>query len=212
MARVEDCNDCFFPCADSRCGISATRCESRFRRRQQCGYSHRIDSASCDALIFLNSDAELMPEGAASLLGLFAETIQWVGWWSCNQAFGRNRLARYRVLCYMSRLESHDTERSLFRPHRRLCHLSTQLLEALQAAHGHMFDPDFCYAEDTDVAARALLLGYRPAYFDGVVAHHEGQVSSGGGFAISSSTTVFATRSGCLSSAFRGRYCCCAVR
>jgi hypothetical protein len=57
-----------------------------------------------------------------------------------------------------------------------------------------------------------LLLGYRPAYFDGVVAHHEGQVSSGGGFAISSSTTVFATRSGCLSSAFRGRYCCCAVR
>src|SRR5690606_24509670 len=53
----------------------------------------------------------------------------------------------------------------------------------LQAEHGHVFDQNFfCYAEDTDVAARALLLGYEPGYVDAVVATHEGQVSSGGGF------------------------------
>lgn len=57
------------------------------------------------------------------------------------------------------------------------------VLQALRDAHGSVFDEHFfCYAEDTDVAARALLLGYTPRYTDAVLAWHEGQASSGGGF------------------------------
>jgi GT2 family glycosyltransferase len=60
---------------------------------------------------------------------------------------------------------------------------SRRLLEDLVQSHGHSFDPSFfCYAEDTDLAMRALLLGYHPTYFDDAVALHDGQASSGGGF------------------------------
>jgi GT2 family glycosyltransferase len=57
------------------------------------------------------------------------------------------------------------------------------LLEALRDTHGYVFDPVyFCYAEDTDLCLRARLLGFDAAYVDALVALHEGQASSGGGF------------------------------
>lgn len=60
---------------------------------------------------------------------------------------------------------------------------SRQLLETLRARHGTVFDERFfCYAEDTDLALRALLLGFRPHYIDDCLALHWGQASSGGGF------------------------------
>jgi len=58
-----------------------------------------------------------------------------------------------------------------------------RVLETLRSADGSVFDEEFfCYAEDTDVAARALLRGFVPSYCDAVLARHEGQASSGGGF------------------------------
>lgn len=60
---------------------------------------------------------------------------------------------------------------------------SRKLIEALTQRHGYFFDERFfCYAEDTDVALRALLLGFQPHFVDQCLALHHGQASSGGGF------------------------------
>ncbi len=59
------------------------------------------------------------------------------------------------------------------------CMLSRELVERLVAVSGYCFDSRyFCYCEDTDLALRAVLLGFRPAYADDLVALHEGQASS----------------------------------
>lgn len=58
---------------------------------------------------------------------------------------------------------------------------SVELLRALRASNGNVFDPDFfCYAEDTDLALRARALGYGCAYAEGAVVLHRGSLSSGG--------------------------------
>lgn len=89
-------------------------------------------------------------------------------------------IAFYRSLLASNRLDMQDP---YFGPTGGCALYARRVLEALQAAHGHIFDEAFfCYAEDTDVAARALLLGFTPAYTDDVLARHEGQASSGGGF------------------------------
>ncbi|MBS0506254.1 MAG: glycosyltransferase family 2 protein [Proteobacteria bacterium] len=63
------------------------------------------------------------------------------------------------------------------------CMLTRALVERLKAVSGYCFDPRFfCYCEDTDLVLRAVLLGYRPIYLDQLLALHEGQASSGGGY------------------------------
>ncbi|MEO8671241.1 MAG: glycosyltransferase [Tahibacter sp.] len=89
-------------------------------------------------------------------------------------------IAFYRSLLASNRL---DVREPFFGPTGGCALYSRELLNAIQAAHGGWFDEEFfCYAEDTDLAARALLLGYLPEYSDEVLAWHEGQASSGGGF------------------------------
>lgn len=89
-------------------------------------------------------------------------------------------IAFYRSLLASNRLDPQDP---YFGPTGGCALYARRVLVALQQAHGYVFDEAFfCYAEDTDVAARALLLGFEPAYSDAVLARHEGQASSGGGF------------------------------
>lgn len=89
-------------------------------------------------------------------------------------------IAIYRSLLASNRL---DPAEPYFGPTGGCALYSRRVLEALLREHGYLFDEAyFCYAEDTDVAARALLLGFEPRYTDAVLARHEGQASSGGGF------------------------------
>ncbi|UXI67954.1 glycosyltransferase [Tahibacter amnicola] len=89
-------------------------------------------------------------------------------------------IAFYRSLLASNRL---DVAEPYFGPTGGCALYSRAVLDRLLQAHGMVFDEDFfCYAEDTDVAARALLLGFTPQYTDAVLARHEGQASSGGGF------------------------------
>lgn len=89
-------------------------------------------------------------------------------------------IAFYRSLLASNRLVVGDP---FFGPTGGCALYARRVLEALRDTHGGVFDEDFfCYAEDTDVAARALLLGFTPEYTDEVLAWHEGQASSGGGF------------------------------
>lgn len=58
---------------------------------------------------------------------------------------------------------------------------TTELLRQVHYATGEYFDDQFfCYAEDTDLAWRAVLLGYRAAYADNALVYHKGSVASGG--------------------------------
>lgn len=89
-------------------------------------------------------------------------------------------IAFYRSLLASNRL---DPQEPYFGPTGGCALYARRVLETLRDTHGYVFDEEFfCYAEDTDVAARALLLGFTPAYADAVLARHEGQASSGGGF------------------------------
>ena len=155
-----------------------------FAEGSNAGIRAALEAPDCDALLFLNSDATLMPGGAKALLALFGddETIGSVGGRVTKPSGAVDSLG---IAFYASCLASNRmaTRDRFFGPTGGCAIYRRELLEKLQAEHGHMFDPDFfCYAEDTDVAARALLLGYRCAYCDGIVAQHEGQASSGGGF------------------------------
>lgn len=62
------------------------------------------------------------------------------------------------------------------------CALYTKrLLADLKASTGELYDSRFfCYAEDTDLALRALHLGYRAAYAEAALVYHKGSLSSGG--------------------------------
>ncbi|CDH46428.1 glycosyltransferase family 2 protein [Candidatus Contendibacter odensensis] len=62
------------------------------------------------------------------------------------------------------------------------CALYTaDLLRQVHHTSGEYFDEQFfCYAEDTDLAWRAVLLGYRAAYAEDARIYHKGSVSSGG--------------------------------
>lgn len=63
------------------------------------------------------------------------------------------------------------------------CMLKRVLVDRLKSVSGYCFDPRFfCYCEDADLAMRAVLLGYPPIYLNQLLALHEGQASSGGGY------------------------------
>lgn len=95
------------------------------------------------------------------------------------------RIDSLGIVMYRSGLASNrlDPDEPLLGPTGGCAVYSRRALEALLEAHGHVFDSSFfCYAEDTDLALRALLLGFEPDYYDQAVALHGGQASSGGGF------------------------------
>jgi GT2 family glycosyltransferase len=58
---------------------------------------------------------------------------------------------------------------------------ATEMLRQVYQITGEYFDEHFfCYAEDTDLAWRAVLLGYRAAYAENARVYHKGSVASGG--------------------------------
>ncbi|MDG4549640.1 MAG: glycosyltransferase family 2 protein [Candidatus Contendobacter sp.] len=58
---------------------------------------------------------------------------------------------------------------------------TTDLLRRVHQATDEYFDEKFfCYAEDTDLAWRAALLGYRAAFADDALVYHKGSLASGG--------------------------------
>lgn len=72
-----------------------------------------------------------------------------------------------------------DTKDPYLGPTGGCCLMTRAFVQDIKAATGYCFDDRFfCYCEDTDLALRANLLGYRPAYVDQLVALHEGQASS----------------------------------
>jgi len=139
-----------------------------------------------DRFLLLNSDAEAAPGMAERLSSALDPSRQ------IDLAGGRvmrleapDEIDSLGIAFYASCLASNRmrVDDVFFGPTGGCALYSRRLIEDLISSHGYFFDAEFfCYAEDTDVAARAILLGYVPAYVDAVVALHHGQASSGGGF------------------------------
>lgn len=137
-------------------------------------------------VLLLNNDAVLETDGLAGLLD-FVEAHPEAGMVAgrMHRFDDPDAVDSLGIALYASALASNrmTTEDRLLGPTGGLAIYSRVLLEAVIVAHGSVFDEDFfCYAEDTDLALRALLLGFQPAYFDQRAALHHGQASSGGGF------------------------------
>ena len=95
----------------------------------------------------------------------------------------REAVDSFGITFYKSGLASNRKDRSdpLLGPTGACALYTRELLENVKGKTGDFFDPDFfCYAEDTDLALRALLLGYCPAYADAAVVYHKGSLSTGG--------------------------------
>lgn len=143
-----------------------------------------LDDASIDGVLLLNSDAVLTDSGLDAMLAQQAMQPR------ASMIGGRilkpdGSLDSLGIALYWSCLASNrmDERDVLFGPTGGCAIYGRDLIDDMIASHGYVFDPEFfCYCEDTDLAARALLRGYRPSFATETVAEHVGQASSGGGF------------------------------
>ena len=139
-----------------------------------------------ERILLLNNDAVLVDGGLSALLAfaddnpqadMIAARMQRLAHPEQVDSMG---IAMYASALASNRVHADDT---LLGPTGGLALYSRHLIETLTERHGSVFDERFfCYAEDTDLALRARLLGFNAAYLDQCVALHWGQASSGGGF------------------------------
>jgi N-acetylglucosaminyl-diphospho-decaprenol L-rhamnosyltransferase len=140
-----------------------------------------LEDAGVARVLMLNNDAVALPALARWLAEARADMCAA----RVMKLADPDQIDSLGIVMYRSGLASNrlDPAEPLLGPTGGCAVYSRRLLEALIDAHGHAFDASFfCYAEDTDLAMRALLLGFEPSYHDETVALHGGQASSGGGF------------------------------
>lgn len=146
-----------------------------------------LQNATCQRIMLLNNDAVAHPD----MLGSLNEVLDMAGD-VAGLAGGRmHRLAApdevdtLGIAIYSSLMpaDRKTLDDNYVGPTGGCCMFARRCIERLLALSGYCFDPRFfCYCEDTDLVLRALLLGYKPVYLDKLLAWHEGQASSGGGY------------------------------
>lgn len=146
-----------------------------------------LQEPECCFLGLLNNDAVASPAFVTSLVDALAVDSARIGLVGgrMHKLYEPERVDTLGISIYASLMpaDRHDLGDPFFGPTGGCCFLSRELVEMLKTVSGYCFDERyFCYCEDTDLVMRANLLGYEPAYVDEVLALHEGQASSGGGF------------------------------
>ncbi|WP_326541326.1 glycosyltransferase [Pseudorhodoferax sp.] len=142
---------------------------------------------TCRFLGMLNNDAVAQPTMVSRLVDALASAPRRIGLSGgrMHKLHAPEEVDTLGICIYASLMpaDRHSTDDPFLGPTGGCCMLARELVEELLATSGYCFDPRyFCYCEDTDLVLRANLLGYEPSYVDEVVALHEGQASSGGGF------------------------------
>ena len=138
---------------------------------------------ACQFIGLLNNDAVAKPELVGLLRTALADSKHPAG-----MAGGRMHKLHHPqevdtlgITLYASLMpaDRKDTTDPYLGPTGGCCLMMRNFVQDIKAISGYCFDERFfCYCEDTDLALRANLLGYRPAYVDQLVALHEGQASS----------------------------------
>lgn len=144
-----------------------------------------LDIATCHYIGLLNNDAVAKPELVHLLCAALSAT-------DTNSPIGMSGGRMHKlnnpdevdtlgITLYASLMpaDRKDTQDPYLGPTGGCCLMTRDFVQDVKSTTGYCFDERFfCYCEDTDLALRANLLGYRPAYVDQLVALHEGQASS----------------------------------
>lgn len=157
-----------------------------FATASNLGIATLLEDPAIDRVLLLNNDATLVPGALAALLR-FADAMPEADMFAArmHRRDAPEVVDSLGITLYASALASNRKrlEDRLLGPTGGLALYTRRLLETVHARHGYIFeDRYFCYAEDTDLALRAVMLGFKPAFFNRCVALHQGQASSGGGF------------------------------
>jgi GT2 family glycosyltransferase len=146
-----------------------------------------LQEPNCQFIGLLNNDAVAQTNWVSELINSLQEQPQKSG-----MAGGRmhkldapDQVDTLGICLYASLMpaDRHSTTDPYLGPTGGCCLMTRAFVEDIVQTTGYLFDERFfCYCEDTDLALRANLLGYRPAYTDQLIALHQGQASSGAGY------------------------------
>lgn len=138
---------------------------------------------NCHYIGLLNNDAVAKPELVSLLRDALGSTTSPIGMSGgrMHKLNSPDEVDTLGISLYASLMpaDRKDTSDPYLGPTGGCCLMTRTFVEDVKTTTGYCFDGRFfCYCEDTDLALRANLLGYRPAYVDQLVALHEGQASS----------------------------------
>jgi GT2 family glycosyltransferase len=141
--------------------------------------------SDCSAVCFLNNDAIAMPGMVGRLMSaLLANPDAGLVGGRMHKLARREDVDTLGISIYASLMpaDRKDTADPYLGPTGGCFLVARAVVQRLIEVSGYLFDERyFCYCEDTDLVLRSVLLGYRPAYVDDLIALHEGQASTGGG-------------------------------
>ena len=170
-------------------GVRVIRSEQNLGFAQGCNLliEEALRDSRCARVLLVNSDAVVDAKGlGACVAAMVGGGHDLMGGRMLKpattgaEAIDSLGIALYKCLLASNRKSTHD---AYLGPTGGFAILSRRFLEQVSRTHGYVFDPSyFCYAEDTDLCVRARLLGTSVGYVDDVVAHHEGQASTTGGY------------------------------
>lgn len=147
-------------------------------------FAQLIPSNRYDFFLLVNNDAVVEPDFLERMLARIdpAQKIAMVAA-RVMKYTDRSQIDNLGITFYKCGLASNrkSSDDPLLGPSGNCALYTTELLRQLHQATGEYFDEQFfCYAEDTDLAWRAVLLGYRAAYAEDALVYHKGSISSGG--------------------------------
>ncbi|MBK9441196.1 MAG: glycosyltransferase family 2 protein [Comamonadaceae bacterium] len=142
-----------------------------------------LNIPTCQYIGLLNNDAVAKPELVQLLRAALLETTHPIGMSGgrMHKLHQPEEVDTLGICLYASLMpaDRKDTADPYLGPTGGCCLLTRGFVRDIIAITGYCFDARFfCYCEDTDLALRANLLGYRPAYVDQLLALHEGQASA----------------------------------
>ncbi len=143
-----------------------------------------LSTGSYQYLLLLNNDTFVEPDFLTQMLAQIdrSQRVEMVAA-RMMKYHDRNCIDNLGITFYKCGLASNrkSVEDPLLGPCGGCALYTTDLLQQVYQATGEYFDDRFfCYAEDTDLAWRAVLLGYRAAYAEDAVVYHKGSIASGG--------------------------------
>jgi GT2 family glycosyltransferase len=137
-------------------------------------------------VLLLNNDAIAQPDLLGSLRDALVQNPQaGMAGARMHKLDDPEKIDSLGIVLYRSLMpaDRYDVNEPYLGPTGGCAMITRECLTRLYASAGYYFDPSyFCYCEDTDLALRANMLGYRPVFVDQILALHEGQASTHQGY------------------------------